>query len=154
MPEIVRGITSPLFERLALQQVDGEGGMSSISGIQASIARDLFRLLNSRSKKNLEEYLTDELSVVDFGIPDVGVLGALSGSDIEKLEKVVNIAVNRFEPRLHEVQAKVRSSVKGSHHLEVQLRAAVLLHTEQRRVDFQLSLSGISDSRSEAANAE
>lgn len=146
MPEIVHGISLPLFDRLvsAAPIEDQCVILDSISGIQDSIHKDLLRLLNTRSHTHFEKYLTEDLSVLDFGIPEIGVLGTLSGEDKEQLQKIITKAITCFEPRLSNVQVRVQPSVVNHLHLDVCLIAEARVHAEQRRVEFQLALNGVS----------
>lgn len=147
MPELIYGIPLPLFDRLALQlPVEKEGVLlDSISVIQSSIRKELSVLLNTRAAKGCEEFLIEDLSVLDFGIPEIGIFGTRSGSDLELLQKIITKAINSFEPRLSNIQVKISCSFQKHHHLDVYINAKVWLHAEQHRVDFQLALNEISN---------
>lgn len=149
MPEIIQGIPLPLFDRLNLGSPDEAAGvlLDSMDGMQASIRRDLSRLLNARSNLGVERYLEQELTVVDFGIPEVTVLSTRSGEDRNQLEKVLKKAIHAFEPRLINISVRVLESVRRNSRLDVLIAADACLHAEQQRMEFQIELDGAQDAR-------
>lgn len=149
MPEIIQGIPLPLFDRLTLGSPDEAAGvlLDSMDGMQASIRRDLHRLLNARSNLGVERYLEQELTVVDFGIPEVAVLSTRNGEDRNQLEKVLKKAIHAFEPRLINISVKVLESVQRNSRLDVLIAADARLHAEQQRMEFQIELDGAQEAR-------
>lgn len=149
MPEIIQGIPLPLFDRLTLGSPDEAAGvlLDSMDDMQASIRRDLHRLLNARSNLGIERYLEQELTVVDFGIPEVAVLSTCSGEDRNQLEKVLKKAIHAFEPRLINISVQVLKSVRRNSRLDVLIAADACLHAEQQRMEFQIELDGAQDAR-------
>lgn len=142
MPEIIQGTPLPLFDRLATVLPVEEQGviLDSMAGIQASIHRDLMRLFNTRSHTQCEKYLTEDLTVLDFGIPEIGVLGTLSGADQDMLQKIISKAIQSFEPRLTDVKVQVQPMTRRRQLLEVRIQAQAWVHAAQRRVEFQVAL--------------
>ena len=144
MPEIIQGIPLPLFDRLTLGSPDEAVGvlLDSMEGMQVSIRRDLLRLLNTRSNLGVERYLAQELTVIDFGIPEVAVLSTRSGEDRNQLEQVLKKAIGAFEPRLTNLSVRVQESVRRDSRLDVLITADACLHSEQQRMEFQVALDG------------
>lgn len=152
MPEIIQGIPLPLFDRLTLGSSDEAAGalLDSMDGMQASIRRDLHRLLNTRSNLGVERYLEQELTVVDFGIPEVTVFSARNGEDRHRLEKVLKKGIHAFEPRLINLSVRVLESERRNSRLDVLIAADACLHSEQQRMEFQIELDGTQDAQGEA----
>lgn len=144
MPEIIQGIPLPLFDRLTLWSPDEAVGvlLDSMEGMQVSIRRDLLRLLNTRSNLGVKRYLAQELTVIDFGIPEVAVLSTRSGEDRNQLEQVLKKAIRAFEPRLTNLSVRVQESVRRNSRLDVLIAADACLHSEQQRMEFQVALDG------------
>ncbi len=99
----------PLFDRLMLDE-RGRGaapGLGAREYIEA-IRRDVEVLLNSRSRLKMEEQLPDgELwSVTEYGLPDFSHLTPQSSDDRQALIRAVTAALDRFEPRLREVEVE------------------------------------------------
>lgn len=152
MPDIIQGIPLALFDRLA-NVLPGEGAgvlLDSMDGMQASIRRDLMRLLNTRSSLALERYLEQELTVVDFGIPEVAVMSTRSGEDCNQLEKVLEKAIQTFEPRLMNLSVRVQESELRNSHLDVLISADASLRSEQRRMEFKIALDDAQNAREDA----
>ena len=109
-PKKVEGGRALLFERLAGAsgpRGEEEGArpfrIHEGAALKESVARELRRLLNTRSNLPLDSR-GGELSVIDYGLPDFSSLSALSGDDRERLSALVTRAVAAFEPRLRDVR--------------------------------------------------
>ena len=104
-------VRAPLFDRL----IDLHPGPTAEPrplrtldrrGLRESVRRELERLLNTRSSlpvDRLEE--REELTVLEYGIPDLSSFSAGDPEDQQRLARVVARAVAAFEPRLREVRA-------------------------------------------------
>ena len=76
------------------------------------IKNNIENILNTRNKLSIEEYLdkSPNLTVLDFGIPDV-FNKSLPGSDLgNTLSKVIEVALENFEPRITNVSLELDSS--------------------------------------------
>lgn len=104
-------VRAPLFDRLVdldprsfeeprtLRTLDRKG-------LRESVRRELERLLNTRSSlpvDRLEE--RQDLTVLEYGIPDLSAFSAGSPEDQQRMVSIVARAVAAFEPRLREVRA-------------------------------------------------
>jgi len=67
MPATSRGSVMPLFDRLA---ASGETQFPGRNVLRDSVARDLGRLLNTRSRLTFEAFGATDGSVIDYGVPD------------------------------------------------------------------------------------
>lgn len=141
MSEIVQGIALPLFDRLASELPgEGMGMLNSMDDIKDSICRDLHRLLNARSSISIEKYLQDDLSVVNFGLPDVAALSAKNGEDRNQLQRILEKAFIQFEPRLKNISIQVQATDQQPHRVQIFIAADARLQTEHRRVEFHMAL--------------
>lgn len=100
MPAIVSGSPMPLFDRLA---AGGEAQLSGTDALRDSIARDLMRLLNTRSRLTFDEFAACEGTVLDYGMPDFSAHSLHSGPDRDAMAAAVARAISLFEPRLSDV---------------------------------------------------
>ena len=93
----------PLFERLVEDTgawLEGEGAL------RQSVARELSRLLNARSRLTMTEFAKSECGVLDYGVPDFSERSLRSGADRDAILAAVRRAIALFEPRLVNVVVK------------------------------------------------
>ena len=99
--------------------------------LKQSVRRDLENLLNTRRRcrswpENLEEL---ELSLVNYGLPDVTGFQLGTTYSRESLQKVLEQVIRRFEPRFKNITVEMLDAVDP---LERRLRFRIdaLLHAE------------------------
>ena len=97
----IQGQPVPLFDRLIdeapeLAREQTPMRVYGEDGLRQSVARDLTRLLNTRSAGLMPGYPT----VLDYGVPDFGHLFAASLTDRTALAESVRAAIVAYEPRL------------------------------------------------------
>jgi len=82
----------------------------SIRQYELGVLRDVEALLNSRQTKPglSEEFQQVSQSVLTYGLPDFTAAGAGNKDDFEALRIAVVRAIERFEPRLRQVQVIIR----------------------------------------------
>jgi type VI secretion system protein ImpF len=90
----------PLFDRLA---ADAESQLAGADAQRLAVARDLERLLNTRSRLDFEAFSRSAATVVDYGVPDYSARSPVSASDREAVAAVVKQAIALYEPRLSNV---------------------------------------------------
>src|SRR2546426_11122251 len=75
----------------------------SVRQLKAALRRDLEWLLNTRQIPGgvPETYQELESSVYGYGLPDVSNLSANSVRDRNRLMRMLEATISRFEPRLH-----------------------------------------------------
>jgi type VI secretion system protein ImpF len=103
MSAIANGYPLPLFERLvenAEALLHGEGAL------RHSVARELSRLLNSRSRTEMAAFLQSEGTVIDYGVPDFSERSLRSGPDRDAIAAAIRHAITLFEPRLVNIDVK------------------------------------------------
>ena len=103
----------PLFDRLVgiepvLPQEKDLLGALDLRALRESVRRELERLLNTRSSLPVDLLLDRaELTVLEYGIPDLSAYSAGNAEDQALLTGLVARAVAAFEPRLRGVRVSV-----------------------------------------------
>ncbi|HVZ43828.1 MAG TPA: type VI secretion system baseplate subunit TssE [Ramlibacter sp.] len=147
MSELVRGSSVPLFDRLASQEAPGGIGAFLLlpRELEASIARELARLFNTRSRLAMSEFASSSGTVIDYGIPDFSSLSPKSGPDREMLEMALAQSVSFFEPRLANVKVRVNPVPERGDVAAVTVSGDVSIGLQQQRVSFALNLNPSQD---------
>jgi type VI secretion system protein ImpF len=150
MTELVRGSSVPLFDRLAQQEgPEGTGAfLLSPDQMQASVARELARLFNTRSRLALSDIARSTGTVIDYGVPDFSALSPRRGEDRELLERALVQAITQFEPRLTHVRVKVDAVPERGDVAAVVVSADMAVGLQAQRVSFSLNLNPSQDATS------
>ncbi|BDB30037.1 hypothetical protein Tamer19_56420 [Cupriavidus sp. TA19] len=106
MATIISGAPVPLFERLASGGTEPSAHLLDGAQLRQSVARELGRLLNTRSRLSAEAFLASEGTVLDYGLPDCSSRSLQSGPDRALIAALVRHAVTLFEPRLRNVNVE------------------------------------------------
>ncbi|AQV98982.1 type VI secretion system baseplate subunit TssE [Cupriavidus necator] len=140
MSVIVNGLPMPLFERLsaganvpAVQLLQGEP-------LRQSVARELARLLNTRSRLTAAQFLESDGTVLDYGVPDFSFRSFQSVPDCEAIAALVERAIALFEPRLRNPRA--RFADRDSPAPVLVIDGDLPLGTALARVAFELAAAG------------
>ncbi|MGE0331568.1 MAG: type VI secretion system baseplate subunit TssE [Ramlibacter sp.] len=143
MSELVRGSSVPLFDRLATQEGAGKDASWLLlpEQLQASIARELSRLFNTRSRLPPSEFHQNSGTVIDYGVPDFSALYARRGDDVAVLESALTHAVTLFEPRLSNVSVKVQGMAHRADAAAVTVGGDVMIGLKAQRVSFELEMN-------------
>jgi len=142
MSELVRGASVPLFDRLTSRH-EGRGDIRQLLSpeeLQASIGRELGRLMNTRSRLTPREFLNGTGTTVDYGIPDFLALSARSQADTDLLQEVVALAVTRYEPRLKGTTVQVLPAAKPGSGATLMIGGTVKIGMKLRQLNFELQL--------------
>jgi type VI secretion system protein ImpF len=142
MSELVRGASVPLFDRLSSRH-EASGDMRQLLSpeeLQASIGRELSRLMNTRSRLTPGEFLQGTGTAIDYGIPDFLALSARSQSDTDLLQAVVKLAVGQYEPRLKGTTVQVLPSSKPGSGATLMIGGTVKIGMKLRQLNFELQL--------------
>jgi type VI secretion system protein ImpF len=113
----MQGFTPGLFDRLDDDDTHVPGNKRDIRAraleeAMRSVTRDLQALLNTRSAlspASLACYKAVSGSIVNYGLTDFAGMCMNSDSDQQKICQAVQLAIQRHEPRLHEVAVTLRS---------------------------------------------
>jgi type VI secretion system protein ImpF len=139
MAELIRGASTPLFERLQGGDATQLGHVMSPAQLELSIGRELSRLLNTRSGLVLRDFMESGGTTLDYGIPDVSALSSRSQSDLDLLQSAIAKAIAMYEPRLKNVIVKADSSATDAT-TRVAISGAVTIDMKLRSLNFELQL--------------
>ncbi|HKI00431.1 MAG TPA: type VI secretion system baseplate subunit TssE [Thermoanaerobaculia bacterium] len=137
-------VRSPLFDRL----VDLEPRVSAeprplralhLRGLRESVHRELERLLNTRSSLPVDRLAERaELTVLEYGIPDLSAYSAGSAEDQGLLAGVIVRAVTAFEPRLRGVKVAVLGLKEDQRCLRLRIDAVLTADEVAEPVSFPM----------------
>ncbi|MEX3637370.1 type VI secretion system baseplate subunit TssE [Paraburkholderia sp. BR14320] len=139
MPAIVSGSPMPLFDRLA---ASGEAQLPGADGLRASIARELTRLLNTRSRLTFDEFAESDGSVIDYGVPDFSDRSLHSGPDRDLIAAAIGRAIALFEPRLANVEVAFAFSAAHVQRAILTISAQMRAGQSVTHVAFELADNG------------
>jgi type VI secretion system protein ImpF len=142
MSELVRGASVPLFDRLSSRH-ETTGDMRQLlspEDLQASIGRELSRLMNTRSRLTPAEFVQGTGTAIDYGIPDFLALSARSQAQADLLESTVALAVKQYEPRLKDVTVKVFPGPGPGSNATLMIGGTVKIGMKLRQLNFELQL--------------
>lgn len=141
MSRLIPGGAIPLFDKLD-QHVDhaGDSGDAlSVGGIETSVARELRRLLNSRSRLSLEDFLAAPLTVLDYGLPDYSARSVQSEADRRLIASAIVRAIEAFEPRVADVEVTLVDGSSGKTIALFRIAASIRVAQTVRRINFTLA---------------
>lgn len=135
-------VRAPLFDRL----VDLEPREPTeprpmraldLGGLRGSVRRELERLLNTRSSLPVDRLAgRQELTVLEYGIPDLSAYSAGNEDDQRLLAGIVARAVAAFEPRLRDVRVSVVGLWDEQRSLGLQIDAMLTVDEIAEPVSF------------------
>ena len=110
--------------------------------LKDSVRRDLERLLNTRRSPVEPPLTARELwrSVYCYGLPDITGMGLNSQDDQNRLARLVESAVEHFEPRLQQVSVTLQPVAPNSRTLRFQIEALLRTDPAPARVVFDTTL--------------
>ena len=100
--------------------------------LKESIRQNLEWLLNSRTQLTKEEFDREELTVMDYGIPDFATYAPKSVEDQKLLSRSIRRALTVFEPRLKDVTVYVLPEMKDEKSLRVIIIHAIMAEANIR----------------------
>lgn len=112
-----QGIMPSLLDRL----IDPEAGGTAwrygygVEQMVAAVHRDLEELLNTRQAyPDLPaEYTELQRSILAYGLPDLTSLNAVTPQHQERIGRLLETVITRFEPRLRDVRAELVAAGDG-----------------------------------------
>jgi type VI secretion system protein ImpF len=114
----------------------------STEGLKSSVRRDLARLLNTRTSLPAHRFDTQELTVIDYGIPDFGAYWTTDENDQAFLADRIARSISTFEPRLQEVKVTVEPQRINEKTLRVNLEAVLVVESVREPVSFETVFQG------------
>ena len=135
-------VPAPLFDRLVDRepQVPAEPRpLRTLDprGLRESVRRELERMLNTRSSLPVDRLAErEELTVLEYGIPDLSAFSAANEDDQRLLAGLVARAVAAFEPRLRGVRVAFERLEGGQRSLRLRIDAELMTNEVAEPVSF------------------
>lgn len=137
----------PLFDRLVDREPWGAREVRpqrtlDEEGLLASVQREAERLLGTRCALPLleaEALPSEERSVIDYGLPDLGSLHPDDPGSRERLAGVLARALSAFEPRLRQVRVSVERLSVEERRVEATVHALLVKGRLTEPVSFPIS---------------
>ncbi|CAG4885657.1 type VI secretion system baseplate subunit TssE [Paraburkholderia gardini] len=143
MLAIINGSPMPLFERLvAGDAAPSHEQLLEGDALRESVARELGRLLGTRSRLAFDEFATSDGTVIDYGVPDFSARSLQSGADRDAIAGAIQRAITLFEPRLAGVTVRFAPKAVQSGRPVVIVSGELRMGTGIGRVAFELSADG------------
>ncbi len=110
-PEIIEGARTLLFDRLVNTEPKTYEEKQALNvlnkeALRSSVYCELDRLLSTRRTVNFE---SEDLTVIDYGIPDLSSLSPKVVVQQKRIIKYISQAILTFEPRLKDVSVSITS---------------------------------------------
>ncbi|HEV7516246.1 MAG TPA: type VI secretion system baseplate subunit TssE [Thermoanaerobaculia bacterium] len=140
-------VRAPLFDRLVGRDPRSLGGRRpshtlTREGLKESVRKELATLFNTRSALPASLLLTHELTVIDYGIPDLSDFSAANVEDHARLAALVARAVAAFEPRLREVRVVAGGYEESARSLALTIEGTLVVDAWREPVSF-LTILGV-----------
>ena len=135
-------VPAPLFDRLVDRepQIPAEPRpLRTLDprGLRESVRRELERMLNTRSSLPVDRLAErDELTVLEYGIPDLSAFSAGNEDDQRLLMSLIARAVAAFEPRLRGVRVAFERLEDGQRSLLLRIDAELMRDEVAEPVSF------------------
>ncbi len=147
-PRAVRGARALLFDRLVDEHPESAEEAQSLrvlgrDALRESVRRELARLLNTRSPRPEAFTSGEELTVLDYGVPDFSHLTAASPDDRRNLADILAKAIAAFEPRLRQVQVILEQPPGGETRLVGHIHAMLEVGTVKEPISFPLAFGTV-----------
>jgi type VI secretion system protein ImpF len=139
MRAIASGSPMPLFDRLA---ASGGAQLSSADALRESIARELTRLLNTRSRLTFDEFALSDGSVIDYGVPDFSDRSLHSAPNRDEIAAAIGRAISLFEPRLANVNVAFAFPAAHAQRAVLTISAQMRSGPDVTHVAFELAANG------------
>jgi len=145
----MNGFTPGLLDRL-LGEHDGNGGHHGLTleQFKDSVARDLEDLLNTRCalpEAMLSDYPECAASIVNYGLIDFAGMCLSSSEDRARICAALKAAIDRHEPRLRNVQARLEREAGAINRVSFAISATLagMPYTEAVSFDAVLQPSSL-----------
>ena len=113
MSRIHSGGMVPLFDRLGVELEDYDGIRNNFltpNGVEQSVLSELNKLASTRSRLTFDKYVENDLTVLDYGLPDFTGFSAQNDEDRRLVKSALAKAIEHYEPRLKEVSISIFSN--------------------------------------------
>lgn len=152
MSKLVFACAAPFFDRLLGTSDSNQVEIKLDSvGLKKSLTREMGQLFSTKSRLTVSEYLTHELTVLDYGLPDFTALSPGSENDIALLAEVLTKCLEKYEPRLSMVLVTVKPNAANKTAAHATVMAAVTIGRQALRVDFDVAFTPLGGMRLQPA---
>jgi type VI secretion system protein ImpF len=114
-----------------------------IRQLEASVARDLEMMLNTRQERLSElppEFAEVNKSLLFYGLPDFTSYNLLAPDDRNRLRRSIETAITRFEPRLQRVRVTMEMPNQTDRLLRFRIEALLRIDPAAEPVAFDTVL--------------
>tara|TARA_E500000178_G_scaffold243654_1_gene240058 strand:+ start:165 stop:638 length:474 start_codon:yes stop_codon:yes gene_type:complete len=142
MSRIHSGGIVPLFDRLGseLENIDGiEKNFLTPIGLEQSVMIELNRLSTTRSRLTFDEFVKNDLTVLDYGLPDFTGYSVQNDENRRAVKVAIVKAIENYEPRLNKINVSVFTTSTKKNVSYFVVEANLLLGKEYQRVSFTLN---------------
>ena len=136
------GFTPGLFDRL-LGEHGGAPARLNLERLKDAVARDLEDLLNTRAalpEDLLQAWPECSRSIVNYGLVDFAGMCLSSSEDRARICASLKVAIERHEPRLRNVQARLEREAGSINRVSFVINATLALPALNEIVSFDAVL--------------
>jgi type VI secretion system protein ImpF len=137
------GFTPGLFDRLLGEHGSGASVRLSLEQLKDAVARDLEDLLNTRAgmpEDLLLDYPECSRSIINYGLVDFAGMCLSSSEDRARICASLKAAIERHEPRLRNVQARLERDAGSINRVSFVINATLALPSLSETVSFDAVL--------------
>jgi type VI secretion system protein ImpF len=143
-PHKVQGLRVPLFDRLVDSAPEQAKEISPLRvyerpALEASLARDLSRLLNTR-RADPGPLDPARATVLDYGIPSFSHLSPASATDRRTFAETIRAAIAFFEPRARDVVVQFEPDPTAANRMLASIHCKLRLGMQLEPVTFPLRI--------------
>ena len=137
------GFTPGLFDRLLGEHGGGAPARLNLEQLKDAVARDLEDLLNTRAalpEDLLQAWPECSRSIVNYGLVDFAGMCLSSSEDRARICASLKAAIERHEPRLRNVQARLEREAGSINRVSFVINATLALPALNEIVSFDAVL--------------
>lgn len=144
-PRLVRAAPAPLFERLTDLDTENSAEAQPFmalppEALRESVLREIERLLNTRAPIAVPVLQQRIRSTIDYGIPDLSVLGTRDFDSETKFADAVRHAIEAYEPRLADPSVRLARSTRQNAGVVVQVSGELRIGSIREPVSFEIAV--------------
>ncbi len=137
------GFTPGLFDRLLGEHGGAAPARLNLEQLKDAVARDLEDLLNTRAalpEDLLQAYPECSRSILNYGLLDFAGMCLSSSEDRARICASLKAAIERHEPRLRNVQARLEREAGSINRVSFVINATLALPAQTEIVSFDAVL--------------
>ena len=145
MRQPTRVAPTPLFDRLvsveSLTNPSTQLSALDMDGLKSSIARELERLLVSRSRRTRAD-MPKSRTTVDYGVADHFMFDPRSEDDRKQLGEELEDTIMAYEPRLEKVRVRVEDPTEVETRLRIRIDSVLCAGGAKEPLGFNVVRRG------------